>query len=213
MNFICCINICLPERKQAPFVKKENNTDCAVTTYVSKSSFDKGTFHFFFLSAILLVQSSSLKAQQENNYAVQANIIYHFTKYIDWPPSAKTGDFIIGVIGDTPLYEELKENIVNKKAGDQRIVVRKISSAESSYSCHILFISEDESNSIKKIVLRTTGIPVLLVSESEGLGQKGSCINFAIVSDHLKLEINKNNIEQRGLSIASELLKLGKIVK
>jgi hypothetical protein len=116
-------------------------------------------------------------------------------------------------VGDTPLYNELKKSIANKMAGNQKIIVKKFSSSVSSFYCHILFIAEEETRIIKSIATRTAGMSVLLVSESEGLAQRGSCINFAIVSDHLKLEINKNNIEQRGLSIASELLKLGIILK
>jgi glutamine amidotransferase PdxT len=125
----------------------------------------------------------------------------------------KTGDFYIGVIGDSPVYYELKKIMKGKMSGDQKIVVKKFSSSVSSFDCHILFISEDESDNIKKIVARTGDTPVLLISESEGLASKGACINFIIVSDHLKLEINKNNIEQRKMNIASELLQLGKVVK
>ena len=166
------------------------------------------------LLVIFLIRSfSAIHAQQETIYAVYANIIYHFTKYIDWPPEKKSGDFIIGVTGNSPLYDELKKNIAYKMAGDQRIIIKKFSSSAGSFNCHILFISDDESSNMKKIVARTAGTSTLLVSESEGLAQKGGCINFIIIADHIKLEINKNNIEGRGLSIASELLQLGKIVK
>jgi YfiR/HmsC-like len=174
----------------------------------------RGRYKVAGLAIILLLRSfSGIHAQQETNYAVYANIIYHFTKYIDWPADKKYGDFIIGVVGNTPLYDELEKNIANKMAGDQRIVIRKFSSSASSFDCHILFISDDASKSMKKIVSSTAHTSILLVSESEGFALKGACINFSIVSDHLKLEINKNNIEQRNLSIASELLQLGKIVK
>ena len=63
----------------------------------------------------LLFSVSSVHAQQEKNYAVYANIIYRFTKYIDWPAEKKSGDFIIGVVGDTPLMEELKKVLLIKK--------------------------------------------------------------------------------------------------
>ena len=167
------------------------------------------------LLAILLFLCcfSKTAAQQETNYAVHANIIYHFTKYIDWPTAKKSGDFIIGITGDSPLYDELKNMIEGKMVGNQKIVIKKVSAAAFSLDCHILFISDDESGSLKKIAGRTAGNPVLLVSESEGLASKGSCINFSIVADHLKLEINKKNIEGRNMNIASELLKLGKLVK
>lgn len=195
------------------FTNKGNDIAFPAMKNYLKISFNRGMCSFFCLFLVSLFQSFSVEAQQETNYAVHANIIYHFTKYIDWPPSMKSGDFIIGVTGDTPLYDELQKAIANKMTGNQKIIVKKISSSNGSFNCHILFISEDENNSIKKIAARTAGAPVLLVSESEGLAQKGACINFIIVSDHLKLEINKNNIGQRGLSIASELLQLGKIVK
>jgi YfiR/HmsC-like len=173
-----------------------------------------GGYNFLFLLFIFFIQGfSRAEAQYESDYAVHANIIYHFTKYIDWPENKKSGDFIIGVIGDSPLYDELNKNIANKMVGFQRIVIKKISPSVAFFNCHILFIADEESGSMKKIVSRTEGTSVLLVTETEGLAQQGGCINFCIVSDHLKLEINKTNIGLRGLSIASELLKLGKIVK
>ncbi|MBK5271895.1 MAG: YfiR family protein [Bacteroidia bacterium] len=167
----------------------------------------------FGMGVLMLLSFSTIHAQQEKNYAVYANIIYRFTKYIDWPAEKKSGDFIIGVVGDTPLMEELKKSITDKIVGNQKIVIKRFSSSASSFNCHILFISDDENRSIKKIVSGTAGTSTLLVSESSGLAQKGSCINFIIESDRLKLEINKNNIEDRNLNIASELLQLGKIVK
>ncbi len=121
--------------------------------------------------------------------------------------------FIIGVTGNSPIYEELKKDIADKMVGNQKIVIKTFSSWASSFVCHILFIPDEESGRIKNIVAKTAGTSTLLVSESDGLAQKGSCINFVVVSDHLKLEINKSNIEQRNLEIASELLQLGQIIK
>lgn len=168
---------------------------------------------FFLILIPCVLASFTIKAQQASDYAIQANIIYRFTKYIDWPDNRKTGDFIIGVVGDTPLTAELKSFIANKTVNSRKIIIKTFSPSSESFHCHILFVTDDESGSLKKIAARTSGDALLLVSESEGLAQKGSCINFVVVADHLKLEINKNNIEQRNLNIASELLQLGKLVK
>jgi hypothetical protein len=153
------------------------------------------------------------RAQNTMNYSVHANIIYHFTKYVDWPAKSKSDDFIIGVIGETIFFDELKKMTGNKKAGNQKIVVRRFSPSQTTYDCHILFLSEEESSSLKKIAARTEKDAVLLVCEEKGAASKGACISFNVVSDRLKLEINKNNIDQRGLSIANELLRLGTLVK
>jgi hypothetical protein len=162
---------------------------------------------------LMVLFASNVSAQEELDYSVHANIIYRFTKYVDWPPSKGTENFIIGIIGKTPLYDELKKAVNGKKVGDQTIVLQKFSSSEAAFNCQILFISEAAAGSIKKIIGTTQNNPVLLVSESKGAAQKGSCINFNIVNDKLKLEFNKNSIEQRGLNIASELLQLGTQVK
>ena len=162
---------------------------------------------------MILLCLSLRSAAQTENYAVHANIIYRFTKYIDWPPEKKSGDFVIGILGESPLFDEMKTRIEGKMAGNQRIVVKEISVRSALNDCHILFLSAEESEDIKKVLAKVAGKPVLLVSESEGLAQQGSCINFRLVAEHLKLEINKKNIEQRKLGIASELLQLGKIVK
>jgi len=156
---------------------------------------------------------SRAQTRQEPDYRLHANIIYRFTKYIEWPAGKKSGDFIIGIVGDSPLYDDLKNMSNNKTVGDQKITVVKMSPSANSYPCQILFISEEESSSLKRIATLTAGAATLIVSESEGLARKGACINFITVDDRLKLEINKTNIDQRNLHIASELLELGIIIK
>ncbi|HEV8082998.1 MAG TPA: hypothetical protein VGP55_07345 [Chitinophagaceae bacterium] len=70
----------------------------------SKSNpFQKSSYKiFFFLSFFLLMGEVSIQAQQNVNYALYANIIYRFPKYIDRPP---VQNFIIGIIGDTDIQE------------------------------------------------------------------------------------------------------------
>jgi hypothetical protein len=153
------------------------------------------------------------REQHDTDYKIYANIIYRFTKYIDWPVDKKSGDFIIGIVGESPLYSDLKILSASKKVGNQKIVVMMMSPSANFYNCQILFISEEESSSLKRIATLSAGASILIVSESGGLARKGSCINFVTVDERLKLEINKGNIEQRNLGIASELLELGIIIK
>ncbi len=164
------------------------------------------------VSITLLSLTISVRAQSVTDYKVHANIIYRFTKYIEWPENKQTGDFVIGIVGDSPLYEELGALTANKFVGNQRIVIKKLSASATYYTCQILFISQEESRDLKRIASLTAEEPVLLITEENGLAKRGSCINFIIVDDRLKLEINKNNILSRNLNIASELLKLATIV-
>jgi len=164
------------------------------------------------LAFIALLLSLRVQAQHETDYTIQANLIYRFTKYIDWPANKKSGDFIIGIVGDSPLYDDLKNFLNNKTVGNQKIVVTKMTAAMSYVNCHIVFVSEEESGNLKKIASVTAGAPVLIITEYNGLAHKGACINFITLNDRLKIEINKKNVEQRNLHIASELLDLAIII-
>lgn len=147
------------------------------------------------------------------DYSVQANIVYHLTKYIEWPQEKRKGDFVIGIIGDTPLTESLKESIASRTVGNNRIVVRNYSGDESTFNCNILFVCEDEVRCLKRIANVTQNNSVLVITEAEGISSKDYCVNFVIVNNHLKLIFNKGNIEKRNLKIASELLSLGTVVQ
>jgi uncharacterized protein DUF4154 len=167
----------------------------------------------FALLFIICSVSGELSAQTSIDYAVHANVIYHFTKYIDWPENRKSGAFVVGIIGDSPLFDQLTDMVASKSVHGQRIVVKHVTPSEPLTDCHIIFISSEESSSIKKIAAKTAGQPVLVVGEDGGMASRGAAINFVIIADRLKLEINKQNIETHKLNIASELLQLGKIVK
>src|SRR5258706_13101770 len=78
-------------------------------------------FRVFVPAVIFLFLAQTTKAQDEINYAVHANIIYHFTKYINWPDDKKSGDFIIGVTGNSPIYEEFKKDIAAKFVGNRSV--------------------------------------------------------------------------------------------
>lgn len=176
-------------------------------------TFKSKGYKAFCLTCVLLISHILSTQAQDIDYGIHANIIYRFTKYIDWPENKKTGAFVIGIVGESPLRRCLKTFVVNKTVGSQKIIIKTYSSSAEEFDCHILFVCEDESASFKKILTRTTGDPVLLVSEDEGLANKGSCVNFVIVDDRLKLEFNKTQIAQRHLNIATELLDLGRILK
>ncbi len=179
----------------------------------SKAASSFLTQFFKQLCAFLMLSGFAISCNgQTTDYKVHANIIYRFTKYIQWPDNRQPGDFTIGIVGDSPLYEELGALTANKSVGGQRIVVKKLSANAASYTCQILFISQEESRNLKRIAALTADRPVLLITEENGLAKKGSCINFIIVDDRLKLEINKNNILSRNMNVASELLKLATLI-
>ncbi len=143
--------------------------------------------------------------------------IYNFTKYIKWPSGTETGDFVIGIMGETPAEVELQKLAAKVKInGNRTMVIRKISgvNATAVRSCHILYISRKESRSVKEIATIVGNAPVLLVSEGMGMANKGSTISIYIDddTDKLRLELNKKELEHHQMKASSELLSLAVVL-
>ncbi len=153
---------------------------------------------------------------QEFNYRLLSLYVYNFGKHIEWPVSHKEGSFVIGVYGDTPLYQEIVKTTSQKSKGLQPIVVKKVESMDMLKGCHIIFVSKKESAKFKLITEAVKTEPILIVTEQTGYARKGSCINIFLDEDDdnkTKYEINKTVVEGKGLKVSSDLLTLGVVVK
>lgn len=158
-------------------------------------------------SLLLLFFFCRLSAQQEKFKAV---FIFNFTKYIEWSPADKQGDFIIGVIGSTEITKHLISVAQKMKVGNQPIVVKQYRSVEEVDRCHLLYISPDKSVELNKAILKFVNKNTLIITDKNGLIKQGSGINFYSDEGELKFEVSKNNIEKTGLKINPALLILGK---
>lgn len=149
----------------------------------------------------------------DTNAKIKAVFIYNFTKYIEWPQSYKEGEFTIGIIGETSLYSELIKMTETKKVANQTLEVKKYSSPEDVSKCHILYVSKDNSSNLAEIIKKLKNNSTLLVTEENGLMDKGAGINFIIKDNKQKFELNKSNVERYKLKVSSNLEALAFTVK
>ncbi len=165
----------------------------------------------FVLLASLLGSTSS--RAQDVDYKAYTLFVYNFMKYIEWPESALKDEFVVGVIGDSPVWGELKALAQAKKPRGKTIVLKKLQSADEAAGCHIVYIASGKSSFLKPVLDKTAGKPVLVIAEREGLARKGAALSFVTLDDDvLKFEINKNAIEQHSLKIPTVLVSLGLLV-
>ena len=159
------------------------------------------------LLVILFVtfQIISLKAQEEKYISL---FIYNFTKHFDWPDAAKTGDFVIQVIGHKSVFFELEEFTATKKVGNQNIAIRGISDISQIGKCHILFVGHWQSKFLPEITGKIGNYPTLVVTEKEGLLEQGSAINFIIMGGSIQFEFKKSNASKYGLKFDPQIVKM-----
>lgn len=135
----------------------------------------------------------------------KAGYLYNFTKYIDWPASAKQGNFIIGVLGTTPIYGKVLENTKDKKVNNQTIEVKNFATAAQITSCQLLFVPSNFDN-LSEIVSKLKKSSTLIVTDKVGMVNKGSIINFIWKDNKLQYEVNKANAEKNDLKVGAQLI-------
>ena len=139
---------------------------------------------------------------------VKAAYIYNFAKLIDWPSANKEGNFIIGVYGTSNVYKELINKYSTKRIGTQDIEIRKLSDSPDVGSVHVLFVAHSNSKDLKAILNNLEFEPVLVITEMDGAINTGSVINFLVIDNNLKFELNVSEAKNRQLIVGSRLKDL-----
>jgi hypothetical protein len=153
-------------------------------------------------------------AQEEKSIQlIHAQMIYNFLKYMQWPNEAEPGDFVVGVMGEDEVLASLKNIYEGKPRGAKKFTVRKIESATEAPACAVIYLGKSKNKEFENIRAATAGKPVLTVTDSFNLGQKGSCINFRVVDGKLKFELNQTAINAAGLKVSSQLTSMAILIQ
>jgi hypothetical protein len=156
-------------------------------------------------SLFLLFSIGLAKAQTEKPiHEIHAAMIYNFMKYIQWPEDAGS-DFVVGIYGEDNVFNTLKNYYDGKPKGTKKYSIRKLNDVSEAATCQVVYIGKNKSKDFDNVKNAVTGKSVLTITDSFNLGKKGSCINFKVVDDKLKFEINQASMSGASLKVAGQL--------
>ena len=170
----------------------------------------------FILFSFVLFTSSTLVVSDQSEEAsarIKTIYIYNFTKYIEWPDGYNKGNFVIGYLGSSNvIFNELVKMAEKKKTiGSQIIEIQNMSSADEAAKCNIIYIATDNSSKLSEVLGKVKS--TLIVTDKEGLAKKGAGINFVVMDNKQKIELNLSNIEKYKLKVSTTLLDMAVQVK
>lgn len=167
------------------------------------------------VAVALLLSVVGLKAQTAELDKYKSLFTLNFIRYIGWPEEAKQGDFVIGVLKNGQLADQLKANTTGKKFGYQNIVVKEFKKIEEVSDCQILYVGNysNYSKNASALASKLNNKNSLIITESEGAINNGSMINFVIVDNKLKFEISSNNASSFGLELSNSLTSMTQAIK
>jgi hypothetical protein len=132
--------------------------------------------------------------------------IYNFTKYIQWPATQQSGDFVIAVVGNSPVFDELSKITANKTVGTQKIVVKKLTSAATSTTARSCFVPG--ARQFRSRAGKAQGQGRAGDHREAGMAKKGQRHNFVMQDNKWKFELNEAMTQHAGLKVSKELAKL-----
>jgi len=162
-----------------------------------------------FLLAFFLLGTSIYAFKPRDNYHYYSLFIYKFTQYFEWPPSQNQGDFVIGVLGQSPINKWLQQMAKNQRVGNRRIRIKQYASANSIRErCHIIFLSKTNSRELSRLVRNNYAKPTLIVSEQVGLIKGGSMVNFIGKDGRVQIEVNQRMLNTAHLKVSKNFLRI-----
>lgn len=161
---------------------------------------------------MVLLFSSISFAQDRPIHEIYSMMVFNFTKYVQWPDHGQTGEFVIGVIGNPEVYNTLNAWYGGKTKGSKTYVIKKFTSSTEVSDCHVIFIDKSRSGEFELVNEKVKGKGTLIITEKNGLGHRGSAINFKTVDNKLKFELNQKAIETSNLKVSGALSALAILI-
>lgn len=161
---------------------------------------------------MLMLVAINVSAQDRPTHEIHAAMLFNFIKYVQWPNEADGGDFVVGVIGDDNVYNTLNQWYNGKTKGSKKYVIKKLGSAAESSSCQVVYVGKAKNKDFDDIKGVIGDKSILTVTDGNGLGQKGSCINFKVIDGKLKFELNQSTLTSSNLKVSSQLSSMAILI-
>nr|WKN36178.1 YfiR family protein [Tunicatimonas sp. TK19036] len=156
--------------------------------------------------------AQSLDDYKQTQDQIHTIYLYNFSRYFVWP-STPQEEFVIGVMGQHSIAEEIKKMAEVKTVAGKPIIVKTYNSPQDvDPSCRIIFIPHENSFWLSEVLAVTRDKPVLVVSSKPGLGKFGSLLNFIAYQGKITFEINEDAIQNRQLKFAQQIKAIGRLL-
>jgi hypothetical protein len=173
------------------------------------------------LSLLVLFQPSFALAQAPvtREYQLKAAFIYNFTRFVEWPSGCfadEKAPIIIGIVGNNPFGDELEKIIRGRSVYGRSLMVIYFPNSDALRpdrgALQVLFFAPGQEAAVRKLSARLRQASILTVGETELFGAAGGVVNFTLVGDNVRFDVNLKSAEASGLKVSAQLLKLAAAV-
>lgn len=165
--------------------------------------------------------SSSDDSKKASKHKIEALYLYNFLLFVDWPEDvvSDSNTVKVAIYGDPQLYEALKPMAGKRIRGKELAVVSMTQPEALDDSFQVLFVGGENTQTVRDLLKRVNGKPILTVSYRKGFVGLGGMVLFKDPEALQKGEnekkrfiINLPAVRKSSLKIRARLLRISDIV-
>jgi hypothetical protein len=170
-----------------------------------------GLVILWILAVLPPTRAAGQPVENAPEYGIKAAFLLNFARFVEWPAEALAGTrepLRLGIVGTDPFGDMIDRVVQGSTIRDRPVVVHRLTELSEIDDCHILFISESETQRLREVFERSEGKPILTVGESRRFLDSGGMIRFKVVGRRVRFEIDQSAAKQAGLEVSSKLMNL-----
>jgi hypothetical protein len=146
------------------------------------------------------------------DYQVKAAFLYNFAKFVKWPEGALKGRFVVAVIGEDPFGETLDRAFAGKTVLDRPVELRRARDVREAEGAQIVFVGASERGRLPAVLAALKASGALTVGDMDRFAEGGGMIGFRLKDATVRFEVNLREVNEAGLQMSSQLIKLAQRV-
>lgn len=148
---------------------------------------------------------------QPDERAVKAAFLYNFIQFTQWP-LPPTERFRLCVLGQAPLDPALARLEGKPVLNGLPLRVQPLGPRDRLEGCQALYVDDSQRAAAEELLPRLLAAPILTVTDSDGLADRGLMIEIRKRDLKLVFDVNLAATRRSGLELSSRLLKLAHYV-
>jgi len=153
----------------------------------------------------------SLGISPLSEYQVKAVYLFNFLNFVDWPEAVfahPNSPMNLCILGEDPFDKVIDLTFEGKMVGQRRVIIHRLHDMGLDQACHLLFISASEVERMVGIVGSVHNKPILTIGDVKGFVNLNGMIQFVIVDNKIRFQVNRTAIKNASLYMSANLLRL-----
>lgn len=154
-------------------------------------------------------------AQETIEPDIKATFLYNFTRFIEWPglPTPGSAPFRICVIADATMEQAIKRTVEGEVVQGRPLVMTQPQTPQEGAGCQILFVGHTEHQRAATLLAAVRDLPVLTVGDSSHFVEQGGTIQFVLVDNRVRFDVNLRSAQRANLKVSANLLRVARKVE